>query len=78
VISVVSVVKRSPFCSRLDEWKETVRTKLDNLEHILATIQANFSLSWQDLLETVQITGWLILLLGYFILFFLESGLWKH
>jgi len=62
----------------LDEWKETVRTKLDNLEHILATIQANFSLSWQDLLETVQITGWLILLLGYFILFFLESGLWKH
>lgn len=62
----------------LDDWKEAVRSKLDDLEHIIETIQANFSLSWQDLLETVQISGWLLLLLGYFILFFIEIGLWKH
>ncbi len=58
----------------LKEWKEAVRTKLDNLEDLIQTIQENFTLSWQSLMETVQITGWLILLVGYFILFFLESS----
>jgi hypothetical protein len=56
----------------LEEWKETVKAKLDTLEGIIQTIQENFSLSWQNLLETVQITGWLILLIGYFILFLIE------
>ncbi len=58
----------------LKEWKEAVRAKLDNLQDLIQTIQENFSLSWQSLMETVQITGWLILLIGYFILFFLESS----
>jgi hypothetical protein len=58
----------------LKEWKEAVRTKLDNLEDLIQTIQENFTLSWQSLMETVQITGWLILLIGYFILFYLESS----
>lgn len=58
----------------LKEWKEAVRAKLDNLEDLIQTIQENFTLSWQSLMETVQITGWLVLLIGYFILFFLESS----
>ena len=58
----------------LNEWKKSVKTKLDNLQEIIGTIQENFTLSWQSLLETIQITGWLILLIGYFILFFIESG----
>lgn len=62
----------------LEDWKAVVKNKLDNLENLISTIQENFSLSWQDLLETVQISGWLLLLAGYFILFFLESGLWKR
>jgi hypothetical protein len=61
----------------LNGWKENVKGKLDSLENIIETIQENFSLSWQSLLETIQITGWLILLIGYFILFFLESGNFK-
>jgi hypothetical protein len=56
----------------LDEWKSAVRTKLDNLEGIVNTIQENFSLSFSGLLENVQLAGWIILLVGYFILFFLE------
>ena len=58
----------------LKEWKEAVRTKLDNLEDLIQTIKENFTLSWQSLMETIQITGWLILLIGYFILFYLESS----
>lgn len=57
----------------LEDWKKNVKEKLDNLEGIIRTLQEHFSLSWQSLLEAVQITGWLILLIGYFILFFLES-----
>ncbi|MBI5841731.1 MAG: hypothetical protein HZB19_16695 [Chloroflexi bacterium] len=60
----------------LDDWKKTVKEKLDNLEDIIEMMQENFSLSWQSLLEIVQITGWLILLIGYFYLFFIEDLGW--
>jgi hypothetical protein len=58
----------------LVEWKSAVRDKLDNLESIIGTIQENFSLTWSGLLENIQLAGWIILLVGYFILFFMESG----
>ena len=57
----------------LNDWKQAVQTKLDNLEDIISTIQENFSLSWSSLLDLVQLVGWLILLVGYFILFFVED-----
>ncbi len=56
----------------LEEWKATVRATLDNLERIIGTIQENFSLTWTGLLENIQLAGWIILLIGYFILFFME------
>lgn len=56
----------------LDDWKQTVQSKLDNLENIVTTIQENFAFSWKGFLDNVELTGWLILLLGYFILFFIE------
>jgi hypothetical protein len=56
----------------LNNWKEAVQTKLDNLESIIQTIQENFTLSWQGFLDYVQLAGWLILLIGYFILYFKE------
>ena len=58
----------------LVEWKSAVRDKLDNLESIIRTIQENFSLTWSGFLENIQLAGWIILLVGYFILFFMESG----
>ena len=58
----------------LDTWKETVHTKLDNMESIIETIQENFSLSWSALMELIQIIGWIILLIGYFVMFFIDIG----
>ncbi len=58
----------------LDHWKEAVRAKLDNLENIIATIQENFSLSWSGLMSQVELVGWIILLIGYFVLFFIDAG----
>jgi len=56
----------------LDTWKETVKAKLDNLESIARSIQENFSVTWSGFLEAVQLAGWILLLVGYFILFFIE------
>ncbi len=61
----------------LDNWKEAVRAKLDNLESVIATIQENFSLSWSGLMEQAELIGWIILLIGYFVLFFMDAGLVK-
>jgi len=61
----------------LDNWKEAVRTKLDNMESIIATIQENFSLTWSGLMGQVELVGWIILLIGYFVLFFFDAGLVK-
>jgi len=58
----------------LDTWKETVHTKLDNMEGVIETIQENFSLSWSALMDMVQLVGWIILLIGYFVLFFFDVG----
>jgi hypothetical protein len=61
----------------LDHWKDAVQTKLDNMERIIATIQENFSLSWSGLMGQVELVGWIILLIGYFVLFFMDAGLVK-
>ena len=58
----------------LDEWKSAIRSKLDNLESIVQIIQENFTFSWSRFLEMVQIAGWLLLLVGYFVLFYLEAS----
>ena len=58
----------------LDHWKNVVHTKLDNMESIIGTIQEHFSLSWSGLLSQVELAGWIILLIGYFVLFFYDAG----
>ncbi|HEY6074307.1 MAG TPA: hypothetical protein VIV15_13175 [Anaerolineales bacterium] len=57
----------------LEDWKRSVKDKLDSLQDIIQTIQENFSLTWTGLLERVELIGWVILLIGYFILFFMEE-----
>lgn len=58
----------------LKDWKESVRAKLDNLENIVETIQENFSLSWETLMDRLQMLGWVLLLVGYIYLYFLDAG----
>ena len=61
----------------LEDWKQAVKNKLDDLQGVMETIRENFSLSWQSLMESIQIAGWLILLIGYFILYFMDMGWFK-
>lgn len=61
----------------LDNWKEAVHAKLDNMESIIESIRENFSLSWSGLMGQVELIGWILLLIGYFVLFFMDAGLVK-
>jgi hypothetical protein len=58
----------------LKDWKESVRTKLDNLESIVQTIKDNLSVSWENLMDQIQLLLWMILLFGYLYLYFLDAG----
>jgi hypothetical protein len=58
----------------LEEWKNSIRSKLDNLENIVETIQENFALSLETLMDRLQMVGWVLLLVGYIYLFFLDAG----
>ena len=58
----------------LKDWKESVQNKLDNLENIVETIKDNFSISWENLMDRIQLALWLFMLFGYLYLYFLDAG----
>jgi hypothetical protein len=58
----------------LEEWKSSIRGKLDNLESIVETIQENFALSFETLMDRLQMLGWVLLLIGYLYLYALDAG----
>jgi len=58
----------------LKDWKESLKAKLDNLENIVETIKDNFSMSFETLMDRLQLVGWVVLLIGYIYLYFLDAG----
>ena len=58
----------------LKDWKESVSTKLNNLESIVQTIKDNLSVSWENLMDQIQLMLWMLMLLGYLYLYFLDAG----
>lgn len=61
----------------LEEWKNAIRGKLDNLESITQTVKENFTLSVESLWSRIEMAGWAILLIGYIYLFLADVGLIK-
>jgi len=58
----------------LKDWKESIKTKLDSIENIVQTIQENFALSFETLMDRLQMLGWVVLLVGYLYLYLLDAG----
>lgn len=56
----------------LKDWKENIKSKIDNLEDIVQTIKDNFMISYENLMDQIQLWGWIILLIGYFYLYIIE------
>jgi hypothetical protein len=53
----------------IEEWKAIVSNKLENLSSIAEVSQQNLTLSWERLLDFIQLIGWLVVLIGYIFLF---------
>lgn len=58
----------------LTDWKQTVSGKLDNLANIVQTIKDNLAVSWENILDRIQLALWIVLLIGYLYLYFLDAG----
>lgn len=57
---------------RLDEWRKSVKDKLDSVEDVYTIVSQNFSMTRHQKLEMVQILLFFVLQAGWFILIFLE------
>jgi predicted GIY-YIG superfamily endonuclease len=58
----------------LKDWKNSLRAKLDNLESIVQTIKDNLSISWENIMDRIQLALWMIMLFGYLYLYLLDAG----
>jgi len=58
----------------LKDWKQSLKEKLDNIENIVETVKDNFTVSFENLMEQLQLIGWVVLLLGYIYLYLLDAG----
>ncbi|MCA9947227.1 MAG: hypothetical protein KC449_27300 [Anaerolineales bacterium] len=56
----------------LDDWKKIVKNKLENLESVMQIVVDNLSGSWSHYFDMVELVGWFVLLVGYFVLFYLD------
>jgi hypothetical protein len=56
----------------LDDWKSIVKNKLENLETVIQIVVDNLSGSWSHYFDMVELVGWFVLLVGYFVLFYLD------
>ena len=56
----------------LDDWKTIVKNKLENLEKVMQIVVDNLSGSWSHYFDMVELVGWFVLLVGYFVLFYLD------
>ena len=57
---------------KLDEWRRTVKEKLDALEDVYGVASENFTVSWEQRSRIIEMVGWYVLLFGWLILLLLD------
>jgi len=57
---------------RLDEWRQTIKEKLESLEDVYTIASENLGMSRIQMLELIQIWGFFILQIGWLVLIILE------
>lgn len=64
---------------KLEEWRKTIRGKLESLEDAFSVVVENFTVSTKHRAEWVQIIAFFILQVGWLVLIILELWqLWNH
>lgn len=59
----------------IDDWRDLIKNKLENLEAIDATAREHLVYDWNRILDILQLVGWMVLLVGYIVLYFKDAGL---
>lgn len=62
---------------KLDEWRKTIKDKLDAIEGVYKVASENFTVSWESRGRILELIGWYVLLLGYLILLVLDIYFFK-
>jgi hypothetical protein len=57
---------------KLDEWRKSIKDKLESLEDVYTSVVENFGLTRKDRVEYVQIILWFVLQVGWLVLIILE------
>jgi hypothetical protein len=57
---------------RVEDWRHTVKEKLDGLEGIYAIASDRFTVSWERRARVIELVAWYILLLGWGVLLALD------
>ncbi len=57
---------------KVNEWRATIKEKLDLLEDVYGIVKENFSISEKDRAEWIQIIAWFFLQIGWFVLIIIE------
>jgi hypothetical protein len=56
----------------IQTWRNMVQSKLDNLKSLHEMMSEHLTLSWRRLIDQITLIGWFVMMLGYFILFFID------
>ena len=70
---IASVTSRQRPNGSVSDWRASVGSKLESLAAIDQTVRESLVFSWRRVLDMVQLAGWAILLVGYFVLFIVNN-----
>ena len=58
---------------KIDDWRKSVKEKLDALEEVYTIASQNFTVSWERRSHIIEMVGWYGLLIGWWSLMILET-----
>ncbi len=62
---------------KLDDWRKTIRDKLDAMEDVYTIASENFTISWERRGRIIELFGWYVLLIGWLVLLILDFYFYK-
>lgn len=62
---------------KLDEWRASIREKLESLEDVYTIASENFTISWERRSKIIEMIGWYVLLTGWLVLLILDFYFYK-
>lgn len=62
---------------KTEDWRKSVKDKLDALEDVYTIASENFTVSWERRAHIIELAGWYVLLIGWLVLLALDVYFYK-